>query len=178
MRIVLTRAEFVELQEVALKVQKMSGVLLQEMGEQICQETLLKTDRELMDEVMNEAIKDIVAIGGSFVGTTDTNGVVYYIIDLPEDFMISIWRETTQVLSASNVFIVKAIRFANKYKNAFKKLWSYIRGLASTFGPIFEANEVKDIQKDFNELEKCFEETKANISKIAGSTEEQYYKAY
>lgn len=163
MRLVLTREELLEVQEVALKAHKITGVVMTEMGESLDIDTLLMTDRELIDEAMSDAIKDIHAIGGSFNGATNINGEVSYIIDIPQDFIILTCKTSIDVMSASTGFILKSIRFINKYKNIFKKLQCYVSGLMSTIAPIFEKNEAKDIQKDFDELEECFETTKERI---------------
>lgn len=174
MRLVLTREELLEVQEVALKAHKITGIVMTEMGESLDMETLLMTDRELIDEVINDAIKDICAIGGSFNSITDVNGEVSYIIDVPQDFIVFMCRTSVDMMSASTGFIIKSVRFINKYKGVFKKLHSYITGLMSTIAPILEKNEAKDIQKDFDELEESFVMTKNKINLIVAANEALY----
>lgn len=174
MRLVLTREELLEVQEIALKAHKITGVVMIEMGESLDMDTLLMTDRELIDEIINDAIEDIRAIGGSFNGVTGVNGKVSYIIDVPQDFVIFMCRTSVDIMNASTGFIVKSIRFINKYKDVFKKLHCYIAGFISTIAPIFEFNEAKDIQKDFDELEESFVMTKNKINLIVAANEALY----
>ena len=174
MKLVLTRKELLEVQEVALKAHRVAGVVMKEMGESLDMDTLLMTDRELMDDVINDAIKDICAIGGSFNGITDVNGQVSYIIDIPQEFVTFMCRTSVEMMTASTGFIVKSVRFINKYKGVFKKLQCYIAGLMSTLAPILEHNEAKDIQKDFDELGDSFNITKHKLMLIAAANEALY----
>lgn len=174
MKLVLTEKELLEVQEIALKAHKITGVVMTEMGESLDMDTLLMTDRELMNDVVNDAIEDIRAIGGSFDGVTDVNGEVSYIIDIPQEFVTFICRTSVEMMSASTGFIVKFVRFINKYKGIFKKLQCYIAGFMFTIAPIFERNEAKDIQKDFDELEESFNTTKNKLMLIAAANEALY----
>lgn len=174
MRLILTRKELVSFQEMALKMHKVTGVVLQELGEELDQRTLLMTDSELISELENDFMEDMNAIGAKIICKKDENGVTLYTVDVPEDFIAYMCKTSTEMMTESAGFLIKSVRFINKYKNVFVKLLSYIRSIASTLGPIFEANEAKDIQKDFDELEENFYITKNRLSLIAEANEALY----
>lgn len=167
MKLLLTTSELVELGNVAVRAHHTAGVVLQGMNIKLDAATLVKTDRELLEEAAQDAIKDIEAAGGS----VKRNNSGDYIVELPESFTIEAFKVMNSTMKLSTPFIVKAFNFGNKYKGVFQKLFSYIRSIAHTFGPIFEAGEAKDIQKDFDELEDEFLKLKANCNRASKEIE-------
>ena len=170
MKLILTKNELVQLGEVALKAHKLTGVVLQEMGETLDVSTMMKTDKQLLDEAVEDAVRDIEAVGGHVQKTVDNN----YIIILPEDFTAYIWSTQKEILEVTAPFAIKAVRFIKKYKETFKRLWSYIKAMSNTFGPILERNGAKDIQKDFDALEEEYELFKNRASLVATANKALY----
>lgn len=159
MKLTLTKKELAQLGETTLKFGRLESVIEQELGTALTVDTLMKTDRELLDEMVEDIKKDIERVGGCVQET----GFGDYVVTLPEDYIVAVASAQGKVLDIVAPFTIKAIKFVKKYKNTIEKMWCYIKAMSATFGPILERLEAKDIQKDFDALEEEFEKCKNSI---------------
>lgn len=170
MKLVLTGKELVELGNIALKAHKLTGAVMQEIGEKLDQETLLMTDKELLDEAVREAIADIESAGGVVQKGIEDN----YIIILPESLTVNFYKEVGEVMTVASPFVLKVVKFINKHKETLKKFIGYIKAAAGVFGPLVET---KELVKDFEELEDEYDkflEIGQSLSKKKSSHDEDY----
>lgn len=166
MKLVLTGKELVELGNIALKAHHLTGAVMQEIGQKLDQETLLMTDKELLDEAVREAIADIESIGGVVQRGIDDN----YIIILPESFTVDFYREFGEVMTVVSPLVLKAAKFFNKHKETLKKFVGYMKAAAGVFGPILET---KELVKDFEDLDDESDLVVAKIREVSAKYKKQ-----
>lgn len=157
MQIILSKNELVELKRVAGISSYITGEVLKVSG-------LVEKDFETMteDEIVKDITEDIEAIGGKVERACDC-----YIVRLPETIVSVEANRVHSLIAVTGPFVLRATEFAVKYKNCFKKIYSYAKvGLETIANTIKLDVDKEAIKRDFAILEDVFEITKLHVNKI------------